>query len=225
MSGQDRLKALQPVSTGTGGNNRLGRDEEHIDRLLEFCKGLEAGWGIEFRPTKDGKSIRVIANGGGAGGVTTDYGFRVYVAGDGKLKIAAGAAQCFGGEVFAYDEAELANSVGNGGWVYAVCHIDENPPEWDDDIQYDDMDGQHPDTELYVPIAKVEKESGNVKITQMHWGNIVVPAVANAVDIQAELSDDDEEEEGSESGESGGEGGEGNGEQSGSGIVDGNGGT
>lgn len=117
------------------------------------------------------------------------------------VKVALGTAQAWGGEVKVYEAADLG--VAKDGFVYAVLHLPfywDDVPYWDAVLHYDEMDDQDAEVETYVPIAYVENLAGDPpepepgeepeeappiwKVTQLHWGNIVIPATVNAVDVQ-----------------------------------------
>ncbi len=115
-----------------------------------------------------------------------NYGFKVWIGGDkskkNRVHVSAGTAQFWGGKVKTYDEAELGQAA-NGKYVYAVLNLSDG---WNSALSYGNMTGQNADKEVWVPIARI---SGNANdgfaVTQLHGGNIVIPAVTNAVDVQA----------------------------------------
>lgn len=132
--------------------------------------------------------------GGGGGGISDLYGFKVWVDDQGHVQVAAGTAQIWGGAVKTYAAADLG-AKGSGGHVYVVCDLTVSPPEWDNQFWYgDDLEDYNPDEELRVPIALVSVSNGVATVTQMHWGNIVVPATANVVDVQEDAAAEEEEE-------------------------------
>lgn len=119
-------------------------------------------------------------------GETVNYGFKVWIEVDEHenthVKVNAGTAQFWGGEVKAYAEADVGAAAG-GKYVYAVLNLSSG---WASALSYGNMTGQNADTEVWVPIALVSGSSNDgFTVTQLHWGNIVIPAVTNAVDVQA----------------------------------------
>jgi len=146
--------------------------------------------------------------GGGEG--AGNYGFLVHVEkvkvnNDEKdhVKVNLGTAQAWGGSVRVYNAADLGDAV-DGYFVYAVLDLPEptsdDVPYWHLNLHYDEMEDQDPDEEIWVPIAYIENiaedppepEEGEEpeevppvwRVTQLHWGNIVIPATVNAVDVQ-----------------------------------------
>lgn len=129
-------------------------------------------------------------------GPATRFGFLVSIDGDGHVQVETGTAQAWGGAVKVYEAADLGPAA--EGYVYAVLDLTVGPPEWWSDLEYGPMTNQDPDEEVWVPIAHVrdlaerpeEAAEGEAEpdpvwaITQLHWGNIVIPATTNVVDIQ-----------------------------------------
>jgi hypothetical protein len=118
------------------------------------------------------------------------------------VKVALGTAKAWGGEVKVYEAADLGEAK-DGYFVYAVLHLPfywDDVPYWDNALHFDEMEDQDAEMETWVPIAYVENlaedppepETGEDPpeptpiwvVTQLHWGNIVIPATVNAVDVQ-----------------------------------------
>ncbi|MBQ9344054.1 MAG: hypothetical protein IJT88_02430 [Kiritimatiellae bacterium] len=184
------LHSLSPLARAVGQAGRLSRLEATLDRLVRFCAGLRGGRGISVDFTARGEPV-VSYTGNGGGGGFANYGFRVWVDSAGKVQVAAGTAQVWGGAVTAY-AATTNNGLGaavNGHFVYAVCDLTVSPPEWYTPLEYDDMDQQPAGDQLWIPIAQTTGSSqAGWTVTQLHWGNIVVPALANVVDVQSTAS-------------------------------------
>lgn len=139
-------------------------------------------------------------------GPTPRFGFLVSIDGEGHVKVETGTAQAWGGAVKVYPADDLGEVA--EGYVYARLDLETTPPSWDDDLIFDSMTGQDADTEVWVPIAHIrnaakapeeaaegeEEPAGGEEepaepdpvwiVTQLHWGNIVIPATTNAVDVQ-----------------------------------------
>lgn len=174
------LTSLAPLSRGGAAAGRLARLEAAVDRLARFCAGLRGGRGISL--DFDGEGAPTIAWTAKGGGTTVEnYAFRVEAEG-GSIHVAAGTAQVWGGTVKGYNATTFA--LGSGGWVYASCNLAADPPAWANALVYGNMANQTP-TSLWIPLAEVAVSSGVATVTQCHWGNIVVPALANVVDVQS----------------------------------------
>ncbi len=129
-----------------------------------------------------------------AAGQDPRLGFLVSIDVDGNVQVETGTAQAWGGVVKVYEAADLGPAV--DGYIYAVLDLTVSPPEWRSDLEYGPMTNQNPDEEVWVPIAHIRnlaeqpEEEGEEEpppvwaVTQLHWGNIVIPAATNVVDIQ-----------------------------------------
>jgi len=181
-----RIQSLQDVSKGGLPSGWIGRIAAQVDVLKDTLATLEVGKGLYMQVDGAGH-VRIDLEGGIGGSSIGNYGFRVSVSETGHVLVKAGTAQVWGGSVKTYAEADLGTAT-NGHYVYAVCDLTERPPAWENALRYDEMDSQVAGDELFVPIAKTTVASGVCSVTQMHWGNIVVPALANVVDVQTEES-------------------------------------
>lgn len=131
--------------------------------------------------TRNGQTVAVWP------GDLLNYGFVVWLAEDEhgtmRVHVKAGTAQFWGGAVKTYAEADLGAAV-DGNYVFARLALAAG---WDDDLSYGDMDGQDADEEIFIPIALTTQDEDEIwNVVQMHWGNIVIPAVTNAVDVQSQ---------------------------------------
>ncbi len=160
----------------------VGRIAQQVEVLKDILSQLDVGDGLELNVDAMGR-IRIELVSAALAGAIENYGFRVWVDDDGDVNVAAGTAQVWGGNVEAYSEQNLG-AAHDGYYVYAYADLTIAPPEWES-IQYGPMTGQTQGEDLWIPIAKISGSSQDGwSVTQFHWGNIVVPAVANVVDIQ-----------------------------------------
>lgn len=122
-----------------------------------------------------------------------NYGFAVWLAEDQnngtmRVHVKTGTAQFWGGEVKTYAEADVGAAAG-GKYVYAVLNLSSG---WASALSYGNMTGQNADTEVWVPIAAI---TGNANdgfiVTQLHWGNIVIPRTTNVVDVQVDPQEEE----------------------------------
>ncbi len=123
----------------------------------------------------------------GEGGEAVNYGFKVWVEedehGNYHVMVNDGTAQFWGGDVKTYPAADLGEAE-DGKYVYAVLNLYGG---WNATLSYDNMTGQDADEEVWVPIARISGSADvGFSVTQHHGGNIVVPAVTNAVDVQVQ---------------------------------------
>lgn len=180
------LHMLAPLSRAAGQTGRLSRLETAVDRLTRFCAGLRGGRGISVDFNARGEPVISFLDGGG-GGAVENYGFRTWVDSDGNVQVAAGTAQAWGGTVTSYP-ATTHNGLGaarNNYFVFAICDLTVSPPEWYTPLEYGQMTEQPAGEEIWIPIAKTTGSAQDGwTVTQLHWGNIVIPAIANVVDVQ-----------------------------------------
>lgn len=176
----DKIAALPKLRSTGGASGRIARLEERVDLLTRLLGGLYGGAGIDIQAEGE-ERIRVdCINAAGTAGAV---GFLVGVDGQRHVQVAPGTAQAFGGDVTVYDAADLG-SAGSGGFVYAILDLTVDPVEWYSPLEYGPMTNQPVGEEMWVPIARIERNGQEYTVTQLHWGNIVVPAVKNAVDVQ-----------------------------------------
>lgn len=139
---------------------------------------------------QEGTGVGWVIPYGGGGGDETVYGFQVrfepVMVDDEEethVVVATGTAQAWGLPVKVYSTADLGEVA--AGFVYARLSLVSEPPAWDNALHFGSMTGQDPDEEIWVPIAEVSgSASDGWNLVQLHWGNIVIPAVTTAVDVQ-----------------------------------------
>lgn len=175
------LASIKPLSKGGTGSGRLARIEARVDYLTKLLAGIRGGYGVNV-DLQPHNAIEISLSGEGNGDNEV-YGFQTWIDEDGHVQVAAGTAQAWGGAVKIYAAADLGAAA--AGYVYAVLDLTAAPPEWADDLEFGPMTGQDPDEEVWVPIAAVAGSAADGwTVTQLHWGNIVIPAVTDAVDVQ-----------------------------------------
>ncbi len=181
-----KIASLPRLSRGGIHEGRLSKLEARVDLLTRLLAGLTPGVDMSITHTVDNRIVIDALGMGDSidGGL---YGFAVSVDSDNKVQVAAGTAQFWGGAVKPY-AATSGDGLGNAAdnnFVYAVLNISSEPPAWDNALSYGAMSGQDPDSEIWIPIAKTTGSNNDGwTVTQLHWGNIVIPAVTTAVDVQ-----------------------------------------
>lgn len=177
-----RVQSLPDLSKGVGAaEGRIARIEQQVDILKDTIGGLEVGEGLELNVNAIGRVLIELGDIRAGDGDVGNYGFKTVVNGEGKVVVNTGTAQFWGGAVKVYQAADLGNAA-DGKFVYAILVLESG---WAESLAYNNMTGQNPDRAVWIPIAAI---SGNANdgftVTQLHWGNIVIPRTTNVVDVQ-----------------------------------------
>jgi hypothetical protein len=131
------------------------------------------------------------------GGSSEDYAFKVTATKDDatglfEVKVLGGTAQVFGGTPNVYSDTDFTGIV-DGEHIFVAFHMCDSSfvevGTWEADIKHGDdatmLAYDAPEYLLFEIACVSEDYSRNVR--QGHEGNIVMPAIANVVDVQTQL--------------------------------------